>query len=132
MAAASHVTAGGGCCGRSVIDALALVTRFGRNEWALLSMREALDTSTAVGRFTLTILAAVAELERNMIGERTHDALMQLKAEGRRYCGIPPWGKKLGPDGGWVRTAPSPVRSRGDCRCRRSPTWVRRACRSPT
>ena len=47
-----------------------------------LSMGEALDTSTPMGRAVYQILAAVAELERNMISERTRARLAYLKAHG--------------------------------------------------
>lgn len=55
------------------------------------------DTSTAMGRFFLTIMAGVAEMERNMIRERTKAALAHLKAEGKRTGSIP-YGSMLAPD----------------------------------
>lgn len=42
----------------------------------------AVDTKTATGRFMLTVIAAAAEMERNLAGERTAAALAQRKAEG--------------------------------------------------
>ena len=36
-----------------------------------ISLRDAIDTTTATGRFTFSIIAAVAELERELIRERT-------------------------------------------------------------
>lgn len=45
---------------------------------ALLSCRETFDTSTAVGKMFLTMLAAVGEFERNVGAERTKAALGQL------------------------------------------------------
>lgn len=45
-----------------------------------------IDTSTAMGRFFLTINAAHAEMERNLIGERTREA-MQLKRRRGEFCG---------------------------------------------
>ena len=59
---------------------------------------QAVDTSTAIGRFFLTIMAGVAEMERNLICERTKLALAHLKAQGRR-TGSVPYGSKLAPDG---------------------------------
>ena len=59
---------------------------------------QAVDTSTAMGRFFLTIMAGVAEMERNMIRERTKAALAHLKAQGKR-TGSVPYGSKLAPDG---------------------------------
>ena len=43
-----------------------------------------LDTSTPTGRFTLTILTAVAELEREQIRERTRQGLAAAKRRGVR------------------------------------------------
>lgn len=43
----------------------------------LISCKESLDTQTPAGRFALTMLAAVAELERDNIAERTRGALEQ-------------------------------------------------------
>ena len=56
------------------------------------------DTSTAMGRFFLTIMAGVAEMERNLIRERTRAAMGHLKSSGRRVGAIP-YGYTLGPDG---------------------------------
>jgi len=58
-----------------------------------------IDTSTAMGRFFLTINAAHAEMERNLIGERTRDA-MQLKKRRGEFCGGGvPYGFKIENDG---------------------------------
>ena len=59
---------------------------------------QAVDTSTAMGRFFLTIMAGVAEMERNLIRERTRAAMGHLKSSGRRVGAIP-YGYTLGPDG---------------------------------
>ena len=52
---------------------------------------QTLNTSTAMGRFFLNMLAAFAELERNMIAERTSTALQHKKASGAVY-GPTPYG----------------------------------------
>jgi site-specific DNA recombinase len=48
---------------------------------------QAVDTSSAMGRFFLTVMAGAAELERNQIRERTTTALAHLRAEGVRMGG---------------------------------------------
>lgn len=68
---------------RSVRDVLDLADSAGRHGWRLVSVSESLDTGSATGRFTLTILAALAQLEREQIGERTQGALDHLAREGR-------------------------------------------------
>lgn len=86
---------------RSVRDLDALVTgHFGRarNPAALVSVSEAIDTSTAVGRMILTILATVAQWERETIAERTSAAMQVLRAR-RKLVGSVPYGSTLAPDG---------------------------------
>ena len=34
----------------------------------------------------MNLLASVSQWERNIIGERTRDAMAHLKAQGKRYC----------------------------------------------
>ena len=48
------------------------------------SVREAFDTTTPIGRATVTILAAVAELERNIIRERIGAGLERARRKGKR------------------------------------------------
>ncbi|MBL4572945.1 MAG: recombinase family protein [Gammaproteobacteria bacterium] len=56
------------------------------------------DTSTAMGRFFLTIMAGVAEMERNLIIERTRAAMTHLK-ENNRLAGSLPYGSYVAEDG---------------------------------
>lgn len=57
-----------------------------------------IDTSTAMGRFFLTVMAGVAEMERNLIRERTKAAMGHLATTGKRVGGLP-YGFTLGADG---------------------------------
>lgn len=50
---------------------------------------QTLNTATAMGRFFLNMLAAFAELERNLIAERTATALAHKKAHKRAYAPTP-------------------------------------------
>lgn len=60
---------------------------------------QSVDTSSAMGRFFLTIMAGAAEMERNLIRERT-SAAMAHKASKREYTGGQvPYGWTLGADG---------------------------------
>jgi hypothetical protein len=56
---------------RSTTDVLDFVERSGREGWALHSLAEKLDTASAMGRFVVTVFAALAQAEREVIGERT-------------------------------------------------------------
>lgn len=50
---------------------------------------QSLNTATAMGRVFLTMTAAFAELERNLIAERTQAALLYRKAKRLVYGAIP-------------------------------------------
>lgn len=52
----------------------------------------AIDTHSAMGRMFFTMAAAFAEMERNLVSERTRTALKHLKASGSAYCGVTPLG----------------------------------------
>lgn len=63
--------------GRKAAHILNFVDLLEKHHTQLIIVREALDTSTPHGRFALTILAAMAQLERDYISERTREALAQ-------------------------------------------------------
>ena len=72
---------------RSVRDLLALVDRYFAARFSLLSVADSIDTRSAAGRLVLKVLTSVAEWEREAIGERTRDALVQVRREGVRLGG---------------------------------------------
>ena len=47
-----------------------------------VSLSESLDTATPAGRMVFTVLGAVAELERSLIGERVRAGLRNARAKG--------------------------------------------------
>jgi DNA invertase Pin-like site-specific DNA recombinase len=49
-----------------------------------VSLSESLDTATPAGRMVFTVLGAVAEVERSLIGERVRAGLRNAKAKGKR------------------------------------------------
>ncbi len=59
---------------------------------AFHSIHETLDTQSAMGRFFFTLTAALAEMERNIIGERTRSALAHKRANGEKTGGDLPFG----------------------------------------
>lgn len=80
---------------RTVAHTLALVAQAEREGWRLASVSEALDTGTAVGRMVVTILAALAQMEREQVGERTTAAMDQIAREGRARSRFLPFGFRL-------------------------------------
>jgi DNA invertase Pin-like site-specific DNA recombinase len=67
---------------RSVADFAGLLARAKRRGWRIVLLSPNLDTEDAAGKFTAHVLAAAAEYERDLIGARTREGMMQRKAEG--------------------------------------------------
>ncbi len=74
---------------RSTLDTLRIVTDVFDGHVAFHSIRETLDTSSATGRFALTMFSAVAQLDRDLIAERTSAALQQKVRQGERVGRAP-------------------------------------------
>jgi len=55
------------------------------------SIQETLDTQTAMGRFFFTLTAALAEMERGIVAERTKAALAHKEKQGREDRGACPF-----------------------------------------
>jgi site-specific DNA recombinase len=50
-----------------------------------VSLQESLDATTATGRLMMNLLASVSQWEREVIGERTRDAMKYLKGNSKVY-----------------------------------------------
>jgi DNA invertase Pin-like site-specific DNA recombinase len=74
---------------RSVKHFLELLDEFHRLEVEFVSMRESLDTTGPLGRAVITIVSAVAELEKALIRERVLAGMRRARLEGQRL-GRPP------------------------------------------
>jgi site-specific DNA recombinase len=74
---------------RSTLDFLTVVSEITRVGRGFVSVREQMDTSTPHGRFTMTILAAMAEMEREMIRSRCREASARCRDTGRVYGRVP-------------------------------------------
>lgn len=84
---------------RSLGDWSDLIAEFWRDEKRrLFSVGEAIDTRTATGRMVLNLIMTIAEWEREVIGERTRDALAAKAARSER-CGKIRYGYDLASDG---------------------------------
>ena len=69
--------------GRSVRHLLEVVADIEQRGVTLVSLTEAIDTSTPGGRLTFHLFAALAEMERDLIRERTTAGLAAARARGR-------------------------------------------------
>jgi len=76
---------------RSTQDFLSIVDRSQKKGWRLALLDIGLDTATPQGRFVVTIMAAMAEMERGMISERAKDIHKDRRETNKR------WGIDLGP-----------------------------------
>ncbi|MEE9122021.1 MAG: recombinase family protein [Syntrophobacteria bacterium] len=79
---------------RRTLDTLSLIENLESKGIAFHSISEKVDTKSATGRFFLTILSAIAQMERDMIAERTKDALAHKKQKGE-WSGRVPFGFRL-------------------------------------
>jgi len=69
---------------RSTKHLIELAERLEREGVDFVSIQDHIDTSTAVGRFFFRTLASIAELERDIIAERTRAGLEAARARGRK------------------------------------------------
>lgn len=69
--------------GRSVKGLIGLTAQFQKNDINFKSLTDNVDTSTASGRFFFHMMASLAQMERELIAERTKAGLAAAKAQGR-------------------------------------------------
>lgn len=68
--------------GRSTLDVLKAVEGFERRGVELLIVKQKVDTTSPLGKLLLTILAAFAQMERELISERTKAGMAARRAAG--------------------------------------------------
>lgn len=94
---------------RNAADCLAVTQAWSDDGLALHLLDLGIDTTSAMGRCFLTMTAAFAELERNMIAERTSGALQELRRKGERLGAAPYGQKRVEADDSCGRLGWSPV-----------------------
>ncbi len=70
--------------GRDTIDVLETVEALKAKDVKVISMREGFDLSSSAGKLMLTMLAAVAELERSNIKARQMAGIERARAQGKK------------------------------------------------
>lgn len=89
---------------RNTIDCLQTVESWDRRGYGLHVVNlggASVDTRSPSGRFMLTVMAAVAEMERGMIQERTAEGRRKRRLQGKRIGSVP-FGYSLGPNNALV------------------------------
>lgn len=98
---------------RNVRDALDLSDLFKKHGVTFISINEMIDTGSPIGEFFYTVMAALGQLERKMIGSRTRIGLQNLKRRGFPTGSKTPFGWKSAgrtpPTTGCPRGEPLPM-----------------------
>jgi DNA invertase Pin-like site-specific DNA recombinase len=77
---------------RSLADFAKLVEQFDAHEVSFVSVTQAFNTTTSMGRLTLNVLLSFAQFEREVTGERIRDKIAASKRKGMWMGGNPPIG----------------------------------------
>jgi DNA invertase Pin-like site-specific DNA recombinase len=77
---------------RSLADFARIVELFDRMGVSFVSITQAFNTTTSMGRLTLNVLLSFAQFEREVTGERIRDKIAASKKKGMWMGGRPPLG----------------------------------------
>ena len=77
---------------RSLTDFAKLVELFDKHGVSFVSVTQAFNTTTSMGRLTLNVLLSFAQFEREVIGERVRDKIAASKRKGLFMGGNIPFG----------------------------------------
>ena len=83
---------------RSTRDAIDIADHLAKAGADLVSISEKIDTTNGMGRFFFTTIAALAQLERDLISERTAAAMAHKRSRRERVSGKIPLGYDLADD----------------------------------
>jgi site-specific DNA recombinase len=84
---------------RSLADFARIVERFDAKEVSFVSVTQAFNTTSSMGRLTLNVLLSFAQFEREVTGERIRDKIAASKAKGLWMGGLAPLGYDLPTNG---------------------------------
>jgi DNA invertase Pin-like site-specific DNA recombinase len=77
---------------RSLADFARIVEAFDARGVSFVSVTQAFNTTSSMGRLTLNVLLSFAQFEREVTGERIRDKIAASKAKGMWMGGTPPFG----------------------------------------
>ena len=81
---------------RALADFAKIVEAFDARGVSFVSVTQAFNTTTSMGRLTLNVLLSFAQFEREVTGERIRDKIAASKAKGMWMGGMIPLGYDLG------------------------------------
>ena len=81
------------------MDFARLMDRFDQRSISFVSVTQAFNTTTSLGRLTLNILLSFAQFEREIIGERTRDKMSAARRKGKWIGGTLVLGYDVDPAG---------------------------------
>lgn len=70
---------------RNTIDFLRIVEELTQKKVSLISLKENIDTTTAQGRFIVSVFAALSQLERDTIRQRQREGIDIALAKGKKF-----------------------------------------------
>ena len=94
---------------RSLADFMRMMTVFEEHGVAFVSVTQAFDTSSSMGRLTLNILLSFAQFEREIIGERIRDKIAASRQKGKWTGGTPILGYDVDRSKGGPKLVVNPV-----------------------
>jgi site-specific DNA recombinase len=77
---------------RSLADFARIIEAFDAKGTSFVSVTQAFNTTSSMGRLTLNVLLSFAQFEREVTGERIRDKIAASKAKGMWMGGYPPLG----------------------------------------
>jgi DNA invertase Pin-like site-specific DNA recombinase len=80
---------------RALADFAKLVELFDAHQVSFVSVTQAFNTTTSMGRLTLNVLLSFAQFEREVTGERIRDKIAASKKKGIWVGGVVPLGYKV-------------------------------------
>ena len=83
---------------RSLADFARILEALDKRDVAFVSVTQAFNTNSSIGRLTLNVLLSFAQFERDVTGERIRDKIAASKAKGMWMGGVVPLGYDA-PDG---------------------------------
>jgi site-specific DNA recombinase len=94
---------------RSMQDFTAILNEFAKHGVAFVSVTQNFDTSSSTGKLMANLLGSFAEFERQQIGERIRDKLIETRRRGGWQAGQAPFGYRMAKGSLWQDEREAPI-----------------------